>query len=246
MKRSQRVLVALFLALGAVRLAEASRLHLHNPSIRRLEGEDGSQSCRAPLERRRGCHSSRYPHKPPLHPLHARRQGHTAHTRQAGDEEAPEVRPGGAVLWREASRRRRPPLRDAAAPAASDPTPSGPPRRRFLNVQTDLGEQILILGDAAQAAGKHEALFAGGARVSLQGVFISRGAGAVRVVSGHPVAKAQYCFAGNNISIAAPSRSAARAAAAQTVTCERVGRVGAIGMGHMLAAAVCLLAAAPR
>lgn len=103
--------------------------------------------------------------------------------------------------------------------------------RRLLNVVTDLGEQVLILGDAALAAGAQEARFAGGARVSLQGVFLSRGAGSVRVVSGHPIARAQYCFAGNNISALTPSRSLARGAAAQTVTCEWSGGSGAMRSG---------------
>ena len=87
-----------------------------------------------------------------------------------------------------------------------------------------------MLGDAAQLAGQREADFVSGARVSLQGVFVSRGAGAVRVVSGQPIAKAQYCFVGNNISTTAGARSAHRAL--QTVTCEPPGRGGvATGLG---------------
>ena len=99
-------------------------------------------------------------------------------------------------------------------------------------MQTDLGEKVLVLGDAAKGIAKQEG-FVSGARVSLEGVFISRGAGAVRPVSGAAVAKAQYCFVGNDIAKTAPSAAEARAAAAgpPTVTRERAAGVAAGGCG---------------
>lgn len=88
-------------------------------------------------------------------------------------------------------------------------------------MKTDYGENVLILGDAALAATTVES----GSRVSLEGAWMSRGAGAVRVFSGTPVAKSQYCFVGATINTTTPGPGAATAASAQAVACECVRSV---------------------
>ena len=202
------------LALGPAR---AARLHLHTPAIRRLEGAQLGAAREAGARHTASVCS--HPSRP------ACRQGHGPHARHAGHYETREVsgRPGAAL--RRELRRPCSGGRDRGAPECARRHPALTLHaartrcRRLLNVKTDLGERILILGDAAQAIAQ-DAKFVSGTRVSLEGVFVSRGAGAVRVVSGQPIAKAQYCFVGNGINKTATSLSAVRAAAAQMVTCE--------------------------
>lgn len=104
-----------------------------------------------------------------------------------------------------------PPRPQAPARPCRPPTP---PPRRWLKLRTPYGENVLVLeGQTSDFSGIHS-----GDNVAIAGVWLSRGAGGVRAVSGYTRAESTYCFVGTGLQ---KVTSAARHAAKPMVAGER-------------------------
>lgn len=98
----------------------------------------------------------------------------------------------------------------AALPAAA-PCP-----RSWLKLKTQFGENVLIVESETSDFGAIRS----GDNVAIKGVWLSRGAGGVRAVSGHTRADSSYCFVGTGLEkVTTKARNLARPA----VACERRG-----------------------
>ena len=108
----------------------------------------------------------------------------------------------------------------AALPAAA-PCP-----RSWLKLKTQFGENVLIVGSETSDFGAIRS----GDNVAIKGVWLSRGAGGVRAVSGHTRADSSYCFVGTGLEkVTTKARNLARPA----VACERRGGGGERGLGAL-------------